>query len=119
MPPRTAEQAGDAVPVPAVRSFSRHLSDPEHTAVMKRWVIMIVAVFLLTAFPLLLIESTTYARVTAVAGVCLYLWISEIVPPFVPTLLLWTLVPLVLGPIDQKYAIGNVLSWAVDPVMAA
>lgn len=85
---------------------------------MKRWAVTIIAVFLLTAFPLLLIQSTVHARVASVAGVCLYLWISDAVPPFVPTLLLLTLIPLVLGPLDPKYSIGNVLTWAVDPVMA-
>ena len=85
---------------------------------MKRWAVTIIAVFLLTAFPLLLIQSTVHARVASVAGVCLYLWISDAVPPFVPTLLLLTLIPLVLGPLDPKYSIGNVLTWTVDPVMA-
>ena len=69
---------------------------------MKRWPVTIIAVFLLTAVPLLLIPSSIYARVTAIAGVCLYLWISEAAPPFVPTLLLWTLIPIVLGPLDVK-----------------
>lgn len=85
---------------------------------MKRWAVTIIAVFLLSAFPLLFIESPIYARVTAVAAVCLYLWISEATPPFVPTLVLWALVPLVLGHFDPKYSLANVLSWAVDPVMA-
>ncbi len=85
---------------------------------MKRWAVTIIAVFLLVAFPLLFIESPVFARVTAVAAVCLYLWISEAAPPFVPTLLLWALIPIVLGPLDPKYAVTSVLSWAVDPVMA-
>lgn len=85
---------------------------------MKRWAVTIIAIFLLSAFPLLFIESPVYARVTAIAAVCLYLWISESAPPFVPTLLLWALVPIFLGSFDPKYSIANVLSWAVDPVMA-
>lgn len=85
---------------------------------MNRWIrIGIVAVLLIVA-PQLFIESVIYARVVSIAGVCLLLWISEIVPPFVPTLLLWTLVPLLLAPIDSRFALSNVLSWAVDPVMA-
>ncbi|MGB5013442.1 MAG: DASS family sodium-coupled anion symporter [Pyrinomonadaceae bacterium] len=85
---------------------------------MKRWAVTIIAVFLLSAFPLLFIESPVFARVTAVAAVCLYLWISETTPPFVPTLVLWALIPLVLGHFDPKYSLAHVLSWAVDPVMA-
>ena len=85
---------------------------------MKRWIFLALAAALLIVAPQLLIESATYARIVSIAGVCLLLWISEIVPPFVPTLLLWTLVPLFLAPIDGKFALPNVLSWAVDPVMA-
>jgi len=85
---------------------------------MKRWAITVIAVFLLSAFPLLLIESPVFARVTAIAAVCLYLWISEATPPFVPTLLLAALVPLTLGMTDPTYSLGSVMSWAVDPVMA-
>ncbi len=85
---------------------------------MKCWAVTIIAVFLLSAFPLLFIESPVFSRVTAVAAVCLYLWISETAPPFVPTLLIWALIPIFLGGIDAKYSIENVLSWAVDPVMA-
>jgi sodium-dependent dicarboxylate transporter 2/3/5 len=85
---------------------------------MKRWIIIAIAAVLLIVVPPLLIESTIYSRIVSIAGICLLLWISEIVPPFVPTLLLWTLVPLFLTPIDSKFALPNVLSWAVDPVMA-
>jgi sodium-dependent dicarboxylate transporter 2/3/5 len=66
----------------------------------------------------LLIESTIHARVVSITGICLFLWLGEFVPPFVPTLLLWTLVPLFLAHIDNKYALPKVMSWALDPVMA-
>lgn len=85
---------------------------------MKRWMRIGIVAVLLIVIPQLFIESSLYARVVSIAGLCLLLWISEIVPPFVPTLLLWTLVPLLLAPIDPRFALGNVLSWAVDPVMA-
>lgn len=85
---------------------------------MKRWITIAIAAVLLIMAPSLFIESAIYSRVVSIAGICLLLWISEIVPPFVPTLLLWALVPLVLAPIDPKYTLPNVLSWAADPVMA-
>ena len=85
---------------------------------MDRWVRITVFAILLIVAPQLFIESAMYARIVSIAGLCLLLWISEIVPPFVPTLMLWTLVPLVLAPIDGRFALTNVLSWAVDPVMA-
>lgn len=78
----------------------------------------ITAVILLTVLPLLLIPSPVYARVTAIAAVCLYIWMSRAAQPFVPTLLLWTLIPLALGSLDPMYSVANVLTWAMDPVMA-
>lgn len=85
---------------------------------MKGRILAALAAVLLIVVPQLFIDSEIYARTVSIAGVCLFLWISEIVPPFVPTILLWTLVPLFLGPIDSKFAVTSVLSWAVDPVMA-
>jgi len=85
---------------------------------MKRWMLVGSAAVLLIVIPNALIESAIHARIVTIAGICLLLWLSEIVPPFVPTLLLWTLVPLSLAQIDDKYALPRVLSWAVDPVMA-
>jgi len=85
---------------------------------MKRWMLVGSAAVLLIVIPNGLIESAVHARIVSIVGICLLLWLSEIVPPFVPTLLLWTLVPLSLAQIDAKYALPTVLSWAVDPVMA-
>ena len=85
---------------------------------MKRWKWIAIAAGLLMVVPPLFIDEKVYSTVISIAGLCLLLWISEIVPPFVPTLILWTLAPMLLGPIDAKYALPNVLSWAVDPVIA-
>jgi sodium-dependent dicarboxylate transporter 2/3/5 len=94
-----------------MRNFSR-------AGFMKRWMLVGSAAVLLIVIPNGLIESAVHARIVSIVGICLLLWLSEIVPPFVPTLLLWTLVPLTLAQIDGKYALPMVLSWAVDPVMA-
>ena len=85
---------------------------------MNRAVRIAIVAVLLIVIPQLFIESAIYSRLVSIAAVCLLLWISEIVPPFVPTLLLWTLVPLLLGSIDGRFSLSHVLSWAVDPVMA-
>lgn len=85
---------------------------------MKRWYLVATATILLVVVPALAIDSAVQARALTIAGVCLILWISELVPPFVPTLLLWSLVPLLLGQFDDKFTLPNVLKWAVDPVMA-
>ena len=85
---------------------------------MKRWVFSLLAIAVLIAAPLYFIESPLYARVLAVAAVCLFVWISELAPSFVPTLMLWALVPLVIFPVDPRFSLPTVLSWAADPVMA-
>lgn len=68
--------------------------------------------------PFLLIDTPLYARIIAIAGVCLVLWLTEAVPPFVPTLLLLAAVPLILFPIDPRFSMGAVLGMAFDPVLA-
>ncbi len=86
---------------------------------MKRWYFLAIAALAIVLVPPVMLESIIYSRVLAVAGLCLLLWLSEVVPPFVPTLLLWTLIPILLGPLDAgKFSVSHVLSWAVDPVMA-
>lgn len=49
---------------------------------------------------------------------CLLLWLTETVPPFVPSLLIWAAVPVLLGSYDQKFGPQSVFAWAADPVMA-
>lgn len=66
----------------------------------------------------MLINSSLQARVLSIALLCLAIWFLEIAPPFVPTFLLWALVPLLLLPMDPNYTIGTTLSWSADPVMA-
>lgn len=85
---------------------------------MNRWAYRILIAALLAAIPLTFVRSPVMARAGAIALVCLYIWLAEIAPPFVPTLLLWAAAPLLLSPIDPKFSIGSVLGWAADPVMA-
>ena len=90
--------------------------DIKHDLVQRGRAMAVVALALV--LPLLLIESPVAARVVAICGVCLALWLLELVPPFVPTLLLWVLVPVLLSPVDSKYSLMNTLRWAADPVLA-
>lgn len=85
---------------------------------MKRWIILATVTALAAALPQIFIENSSTAASTAIAGVCLVVWLSEMAPPFVPTLLLWTLVPAILGRGDTAYSLGHVLAWAADPVLA-
>ena len=85
---------------------------------MPRWLIVIFALAVSVAAPTLWIDSPIYSRAVLIAAVCLVLWLSEIVSPFVPTLLLLALTPLLLSPLDDKFNLSNALSWAIDPVLA-
>ena len=57
------------------------------------------------------------ARAGVVAGTCLALWLLELVPVWVPTVVLWTATPLLLGPADGVGP-AAALGWSADPVLA-
>ena len=61
------------------------------------------------------VPEPTQARAAAIAGVCLVLWLTEAVPPFVPTLVLLVATPLLLG---GEFGLAAVLRWSADPVLA-
>ena len=63
-------------------------------------------------------DSPILPRVVILGGGALILWLSEIVPPYVPTLALLAGIPLLLGGEHPEYRIGAVLRWAADPVLA-
>jgi solute carrier family 13 (sodium-dependent dicarboxylate transporter), member 2/3/5 len=85
---------------------------------MRRWLIVIFTITLTAIAASFAFDSAVLRLTTIIAAACLVLWLSEIVPPFVPTFLLWTLTPLLLGSFDKKFGLPNVLSWAIDPVLA-
>ena len=64
---------------------------------------------------LVLIGDPTAARAGALVAVCLALWLFEAVPPFVPTLLILSLSPLVIAS-DRPMA--GMMTWMADPVLA-
>ena len=67
---------------------------------------------------LIFIPDPMAARSGAIASLCLVLWLTEVVPPFAPTLLLVAAVPLLLAPYGPEHHVGEVLSWLADPVLA-
>lgn len=85
---------------------------------MRRWVPILLGAVAAVGIPPLFISEPIYARIISVAAVCLILWLTEVTPPFVPTLLLWALVPLTLTPLDPRFDLARVLGWAADPVLA-
>ena len=58
------------------------------------------------------------ARATIIAIVCLLLWLGELAPVWVPTVILWTLTPLLLGSLGEQFGVMRVLAWSADPVLA-
>jgi hypothetical protein len=59
------------------------------------------------------------ARAAAIAAACLILWLTEVVPLYVTTLLLWASAVLLLGPLDsERFSVEQVLSWPAKPVLA-
>ncbi|HYH86862.1 MAG TPA: DASS family sodium-coupled anion symporter [Pyrinomonadaceae bacterium] len=78
---------------------------------------VIVIIAGLAALSLVWIKDPLIARAVVVAGVCLTLWLSEAVPPFVPTLVLWLMTPLLLQPLSEEFRLGRVLGWSAEPVL--
>jgi sodium-dependent dicarboxylate transporter 2/3/5 len=58
------------------------------------------------------------ARGAVIAATCVALWLGELAPVWVPTVLLWVATPLLLAGSDDAFAPGRVLGWSVDPVLA-
>lgn len=83
-----------------------------------RWIAALLAAAAVAAAALASGADPRVVRAAAVAGICLALWLSEAVPPYVPTLLLWVLTPLLLGPLGEDFRLSQVLGWAADPVLA-
>jgi membrane protein required for beta-lactamase induction len=63
----------------------------------RKWVFAAIAITFAAILPFITFESSLVARVVSITCVCLVLWLLELVPAFVPTLLLWILVPLFLS----------------------
>ena len=79
-------------------------------------VIGVIAAIAVTAW--ICIPNPISRRAAIIGGATIVLWLSETVPPYVPTLALVAAVPLWLGPLDPAYGLGPVMGWAADPVLA-
>ncbi|HEU4452519.1 MAG TPA: hypothetical protein VFR81_05635, partial [Longimicrobium sp.] len=58
------------------------------------------------------------ARAAVLGGFCVALWLSEAVPLWLPTLVVWIATPLLLGGFGAEFAPWRVLGWSADPVLA-
>jgi sodium-dependent dicarboxylate transporter 2/3/5 len=72
----------------------------------------------LVATCLLFIQDPVHARAAVIASVYLILLLTEVVPPFVPALLLLFATPILLGSFAPSYQLTAVLTWPADPVLA-
>jgi len=63
-------------------------------------------------------QDAVHARAAILGGICVVLWLTELVPPFVPTLLLLVATPLLLGSFGEQYELPSVITWSADPVLA-
>ena len=79
--------------------------------------ITLVATTCAGLLPHFLFGSQLEAWGVSISGVCVLLWITEAVPPFVPSILLWVFIPLILAPYDPRFGLRDVLNWAADPVL--
>lgn len=77
-----------------------------------------VALLALIAIASFGIPDPVFRRVAILGGSAFILWLSEVVPAWVPTLLLMALVPVLLGSAGPEYRLSEVLKWAADPVLA-
>ena len=79
--------------------------------------IVLILMAAVSGFSLTFYDNPLQARATLIAGICLILWLSEIVPAYVPTFVLWALTAVLLAPVSGKYAFGEVLKWAANPIL--
>ena len=58
------------------------------------------------------------ARAGVIGGYCVALWLTEALPLWIPTLVVWIATPLLLGGYGAEFAPTAVVGWSVDPVLA-
>ena len=84
-----------------------------------RWMAAAVALAAVIVASLTGISDPKLCRAAIVAGVVLVLWLSEVIPLYATTIVLWVGCVLLLSPIDPtNFALPRVLSTAASPVMA-
>lgn len=88
-----------------------------HKIPYPRYLLALILSSLLVALSLASIQEPVSQRAVIVAGICLVLWLTEVVPPFVPTLVLWALTPLLLFGFGPQFHLDRVLAWSANPVL--
>ena len=80
--------------------------------------VVVLGVGATAAIAAVLLDWNVPARAAIIAATCIVLWLGELAPVWVPTVLLWTATPLLLAPASNAFAPARVLGWSVDPVLA-
>ena len=83
-----------------------------------RRLLALILIFLCVLLFLVWIQEPVLRRATIVACICLTLWLTEVVPPYVPTFVLWALTPLLLFGFGDQFQLTRVLGWSANPVLA-
>ena len=77
-------------------------ANPKARRSVARSLVSLVAVVGVVAAGHLLVRDTMLSRATVIAGACMVLWLTEAVPLYATTLLLWVSVTLLLGPLGPE-----------------
>jgi solute carrier family 13 (sodium-dependent dicarboxylate transporter), member 2/3/5 len=78
----------------------------------------LLSVAVVIAVARLSLRDPILSRAAMIAGTCLVLWLSEVIPLYATTLVLWVGTVLLLGPLDAKaFSLSRVLGGAVSPVL--
>jgi sodium-dependent dicarboxylate transporter 2/3/5 len=70
------------------------------------------------AIAAVVLEWSLATRAGIIASLCLLLWLGELVPVWVPTIILWILTPILLHSFGDAFNAARVLTWSADPVLA-
>lgn len=66
----------------------------------------------------LLLEWSPIARASIIGAVCVLLWLTELLPMWMPSIVLAIGASVLLWPLGNQFAPHNVVRWALDPVLA-
>jgi sodium-dependent dicarboxylate transporter 2/3/5 len=95
----------------------KHDGGGDHTLKVRIGAAFIVAAVVLAGIAMVQ-DWSLAARAAVIAGLCLILWLGELVPVWVPTVILWVLTPLLLASFGAAFGPARVLAWSADPVLA-
>ena len=85
---------------------------------LRRLLLALIAIIAVAIAACWWIPDPTLARATIIAAAYLVLCLSEVVPPFVPTIVLLVVTPLLLRPLSERFELGAVLHWPAEPIIA-